>query len=66
MGKAGRNEMKRVAANFLNGAAVAMLAAGCIGPVVAEVMDLGLSACAVLASAVMHAMALSIVGDVED
>lgn len=66
MSKAGRNEMKRVAANFFNGAAVAVLAAGCIGPVVAEVMDLRLSALAVLVSAIMHAMALNVVGDVED
>ena len=66
MGKAGRNEMKRAAANFFNGAAVAVLTAGFIGPIVAEEVDLRLSALAVLASAIMHAMALNIVGDVED
>ena len=66
MGKSGRNETKRVAANFFNGVAVAMLAAACIGPIVANHTDLRVFALGVLASAILHAMALRVVGDIED
>ncbi len=66
MGKAGRNEMKRVGANFLNGAAVAMLAAGCIGPVVGQKSEIWISVLAVLVSATLHALALRLVGNVEE
>jgi hypothetical protein len=66
MSKAGRNEMKRVAANFLNGAAVAMLAAGWIGPFIAQDAKVWMSALAVLISATMHTLALCLVRNVED
>jgi hypothetical protein len=66
MGKAGRNETKRVAANFLNGGAVAVLVTLCIGPIVANQWDLRIFALGGLASAILHAMALRTVRDVED
>jgi hypothetical protein len=66
MGKAGRNEMKRVAANFLNGAAVALLTGGCIGPLVAQSTPSWILAVAVLISAALHATALRVVGNIED
>ena len=50
MGKAGRNETKRMTANFLNGSAVAILAAGAIGPVMANRPDFCTFALSVLAS----------------
>lgn len=66
MGKAGRNAARRTAANFLNGIAVATLAAGCIGPALTQDADLWISALAVLASALLHAMALHLVSNLED
>ena len=66
MGKAGRNESKRVAANFLNGFAVALLMAGCIGPLLAGSGRMWLAALAVMASAAIHWTAVKIAGDLED
>lgn len=66
MGKAGRNEVRRVAANFLNGAAVAMLSAGGIAPVVVDQMDFRIFILAVVASAIIHVTALRVVREVED
>ena len=54
MGKAGRNETKRVAANFLNGIAVALIVAGSIGPLLAGEERVWLPVSALIASAAMH------------
>ena len=67
MGKAGRNEMKRVTANFLNGAAVALLTAGFFGPFLSQDTRRWLLAVAVLVSAAaLHLVALCLVRNVED
>lgn len=65
MGKAGRNESKRIAANSLNGAAVAILAACCIGPAVTRNADVAICVLPVLASTVTHLLALRLASDVE-
>lgn len=66
MGKAGRNESKRVAANFLNGIAVALLMAGCIGPLLACDGRIWLVALAIIGSAAIHWTAVKLAGDLED
>ena len=66
MGKAGRNEMRRMAANFFNAAAVALLAAGFIGPLVSLGRGGWVVAVPVLVSAALHAAALCLVRNVED
>lgn len=66
MGKAGRNETKRVAANFLNGVAIALLMAGCISPLLAGDERLWLAALAIIVSAAIHTAAVMLAGDLED
>ena len=66
MGKAGRNEAKRVAANFLSGIAVALIVAGCIGPLLAGEERVWLPVSALIASAAMHWMAQMFASDLED
>lgn len=66
MGKAGRNETKKVAANFLNGAAIATLSIGYLGPMVGHEIEFWQSALAVAISAIAHAMALRAVCNIED
>jgi hypothetical protein len=66
MGKAGRNETKRMAANFLNGAAVALLAAGYIGPLLTEDHQILVAVTALLGSWASHFMAVQLAGYLED
>ena len=66
MGKAGRNEVKRVAANFFNGAAVALLTAGFIGPLMSQGTRSWVLPAAVVFGAALHAMALCLVRNIED
>jgi hypothetical protein len=66
MSKAGRNEVRRTAANFLNGVATALVATGYLAPMVAG-QSLGWMAVAViLASAALHALATRVVKTLED
>lgn len=66
MGKSGRNEMKRVAANFLNGAAVALLMAGYLGPLMAGDNRIWIAVLAIFSSMATHSMAVRLVSDLED
>ena len=66
MGKAGRNEMRRMAANFFNGAAVALLTTGFIAPSLSQDTRGLVLAAAVLVGAALHGTALCIVRNVED
>lgn len=66
MGKAGRNEMKKVAAGFLNGAATAILVSGFLMPVIGSRQWALFSPTAALVSLVIHALALVIVRSLED
>ena len=66
MGKAGRNETKRVAANFLNSAAVALLITGYIGPLLMGGQRVWVAALAITGSAAIHWLALRLAGDLED
>lgn len=66
MGKAGRNEMRRMAANFFNSAAVAVLMAGFITPLLSQDVRGWVLAVAVLVGAALHATALCIVRNIED
>ena len=66
MGKAGRNEMRRMAANFFNGAAVALLTAGFIAPSLSQDTRAWALAAALLIGATLHATALCIVRNIED
>lgn len=66
MGKAGRNESKRVAANFLNSIAVALLVTGCISPLVVGDERVWHAALAIIASAAIHRAAVKLAGDLED
>lgn len=66
MGKVGRNEMKKVAAGFLNGAAIAILVSGFLMPVIGS-RQLALSyPTSALVSLVIHALALVIARSLED
>jgi hypothetical protein len=66
MGKAGRNETKRIAASFLNGTAVALLMAGYIGPLLAGDHRLLISVLAIVASSATHLMEARLAGYLED
>jgi hypothetical protein len=66
MGKAGRNEAKRVAANFLNGAAVAVVATGYIGPLMAGASNAWAAVAVILVSAGLHLLAARVVTGIED
>ena len=66
MGKAGRNEMKRVAANFLNGVAVALLMAGYTGALLAGDERAWLLPLGLVAGGAVHWMAVRLAGEPED
>lgn len=66
MGKAGRNEMKRVGANFLNGTAVAVVTAGCVLPILQYAAAPWAAVVAMIAGATLHKLALLLVVDMED
>ena len=66
MGKAGRNEMKRVGAGFLNAAAVAMLTTGGLTPLLKQDQGLWIPVVAAIVSAAMHSLALVIARTVEE
>lgn len=66
MGKTGRNERRKVAAQYLNGIALAVIASAAVGPLVTGKGDLGTVAAAVAISLTMHALARWAVARVED
>lgn len=66
MGKAGRNESRRTAANFLNGIAVALLMVGYVGPLVAGDSRIWVAHLAIVASATAHFAAVRIAAGIED
>ena len=66
MGKAGRNEMKKATAGFLNGVAVAVLASGCIIPVFGQNQWLSSSLCAVVGGLCLHLVARMMVRHIEE
>lgn len=66
MGKAGRNERRKVAAQYLNGLASAVVAAGVLGPAAAGQGNLAIAAVAASISVALHALARWTVAQVED
>lgn len=66
MGKAGRNETRRTGANFLNGIVVAVLVAGCVGPMLAGDSRIWTVILSIFASAGAHLTAVCLVGGLED
>ena len=66
MGKTGRNERRKVAAQYLNGIALAVIASGVLGPLVTGNGGLGTITAAVAVSLAMHALARRVVAGVED
>lgn len=66
MGKAGRNEMKKIAAGFLNGVAIAILATGCLAPAFGQTQWALSALIAAGLSLAVHILALAMVHGVED
>lgn len=66
MGKAGRNERRKVAAQYLNGIALAVIASGFLGPLMTGNGDLRIAATAIVVSFGLHMLAGQSVALVED
>ena len=66
MGKTGRNERRKVAAQYLNGIALAVISLGVLGPLITGKGDLGTVSAAVAISFAAHALARWAVFRVED
>lgn len=66
MGKSGRNEQRKVAAQYLNGIALAVIASGVLGPLVTGSGGLGTITVAVAISLTLHVLARCAVAAVED
>lgn len=66
MGKTGRNERRKVAAQYLNGIALAVIVSGVLGPLVTGSGGLGTITAAIVISLAMHALARRVVAGVED
>lgn len=66
MGKTGRNERRKVAAQYLNGIALAVIVSGVLGPLVTGSGGLGTITAAIVISHAMHALARRVVAGAED
>lgn len=66
MGKAGRNELRKMGGQYLNGVAVAMLAAGAIAPGFGDGLSPLAMVVVVTCSVALHFLARAAVSGVED
>lgn len=66
MSKNGRNEKRKVAAGFLNGAAVSVITTGCVTPLLTHDPRWWLPILACVVGSIAHACAVSVAGELED
>lgn len=66
MGKMGRNELRKVTAHYLNGIAVAVVAAGCIAPALGHQSSVVIMTTSFASSVALHLIARGLVRSSED
>ena len=66
MDKSSRNERRKVAAQYLNGVAIAVLVTGVVGPALGQFSEARTIVVAVLASLALHITARQAVRHIED
>lgn len=66
MDKSSRNERRKVAAQYLNGIAIAVLVTGVVGPALGQFSEARTIVVAILASLALHLAARQAVGYIED